>query len=230
MIGLVISTELEAALLLAALAGQRRLLLQGKEFYTGLVKEHHEAALCLCGVGKTNAAHGTTLLIERFKPALVYSLGVAGAYPSSGLGIGAVALAEKEIYGDEGLLLADSFYPMERIGLPLVSGGGTVLYNEFPMVVPAALRGSAPQGTFVTVSSCSGSRGRGRELEQRFAALCETMEGASVAHVCALAGVPCAEVRGISNIIEDRAARSLSREDIAGAAEAVQRFFLEKAL
>lgn len=230
MIGLVVSTELEAALLLAALDGQRRLTLQGKDFYTGLLKGAREATLCICGVGKTNAAHGTALLIERFTPALVYSLGVAGAYPSSGLDIGAVALAEKEIYGDEGLLLGDGWRGMDGIGLPLAARDGAIYYNEFPLTLPAALKGSAPQGAFVTVSSCSGTLERGKELEQRFKALCETMEGAAVAHVGALAGVPVAEVRGISNIVEDRAARPLSREDIITAAEAVQRFFLDRAL
>ncbi|MQA92922.1 MAG: hypothetical protein GEU90_22310, partial [Gemmatimonas sp.] len=48
-------------------------------------------------------------------------------------------------------------------------------------------------------------------------ALCETMEGAAYAHVAAFYGVPFAEIRGISNLVEDR---DTSRWRIAQGAEA----------
>jgi nucleoside phosphorylase len=54
------------------------------------------------------------------------------------------------------------------------------------------------------------------------------MEGAAIAHVCSLSGVPVAEIRGISNIIEDRTAAPLNKSDIVKAAENVQKFFLER--
>ncbi|MEW5746813.1 MAG: futalosine hydrolase [Nitrospirota bacterium] len=230
MIGIVISTELEAAVLLEHLAGEQRRPLQSKDFHTGLLKGAAETVLCICGVGKANAAHGTTMLIEHFRPRIVYSLGVAGAYPSAGLGVGDIAVAEREVYGDEGVVLGESFCTMERIGLPLVSKGDRVYYNELPMTVPPALEGFSPRGTFITVSSCSGTLDRGRMLERYFNGICETMEGAAVAHICTLAGVPAAGIRGISNIIEDRSGQPLRKSDIITAAETVQRFFLERVI
>jgi len=59
-------------------------------------------------------------------------------------------------------------------------------------------------GNFVTVSQCSGTRKSGEILKKRFSGICENMEGAAVAHICALYIVPMVEVRGISNIIEDQ--------------------------
>ena len=41
-------------------------------------------------------------------------------------------------------------------------------------------------------------------MEERWGAVCENMEGAAAAHVSLLYGVPFAEARGISNIVEDR--------------------------
>ena len=51
---------------------------------------------------------------------------------------------------------------------------------------------------------CSGLAVRGNELAARFNAICENMEGAAAAQVCTLYEVPFLELRGISNLVEDR--------------------------
>jgi len=57
--------------------------------------------LAVSGIGKVNAAHAATRLIHEFSPAVIMNIGIGGAYPSSGLNIGDVAIAEKEISGDD---------------------------------------------------------------------------------------------------------------------------------
>jgi nucleoside phosphorylase len=54
------------------------------------------------------------------------------------------------------------------------------------------------------------------------------MEGAAVAHVGVLNGVGVAEIRGISNIIEDRNGKPLDKEALLTAAANAQRFFIDK--
>ncbi|MBI4710197.1 MAG: hypothetical protein HY759_03720 [Nitrospirae bacterium] len=78
-------------------------------------------------------------------------------------------------------------------------------------------------GAFVTVSTSTGTNKRAKELEKRFNAICENMEGAAVAHVCAMYGIPMLEVRGISNIVEDR---DRDKWDIKTASENCQKFIL----
>ena len=225
-IGIVVSTELEARLIIGRFAGRETSCIQHKTFYTGDLAGTR-AVVCVCGIGKTNAAHGTTLLLEKFGPALVYCIGVAGAYPSSGLAVGDAVVGEKEVYGDEGLSLGDGFCTMDALGLPLLSCDGVGrYYNEFPLLVPAGLRGFKARGVFLTVSACTGTAAKGRDLERRFNALCENMEGAAVAHICALNRIQVVEIRGISNLIEDRTATPLDRRHIATAARNAQDFFL----
>lgn len=221
----IVSTKLEAALIIERLADGERTVLQNKEFFRGLLNGT-ETVICICGVGKANAAHAATLVIEKFSPDIVWSIGVAGAYPSSGLKLGDIVVAEREIYGDEGLLLNSGFRDMEAIGLPLAAVNGGFYFNEFSMFVPEKLRGLKPSGNFVTVSTCTGTLENGRAIEKRFNALCENMEGAAVVHVCTLSGVPVVEVRGISNIIEDRMPGPLNKQAIISAAEKVQEFCL----
>ena len=224
MTGIIAATQVEADLLLRQLAEKKTETIQGKSFYAGYLHSL-PVTICICGVGKVNAAHGTTLLIERYRPEIVYIVGVAGAYPSSGLKIGDVAVADKEIYGDEGLMIGEEFHPMDKLFGEIQSSEFRVR-NEFPMFIPKEL-GNFNRGAFITVSTCTGSLNRGRELEKRFYAVCENMEGAAIAQVCALNNIPATEIRGVSNIIEDRTAGPLNREDIILAAENAQRLFMD---
>jgi futalosine hydrolase len=224
--GIVVPTLMEAGILIRSISERAEVTVQNCIFYSGFLN-NRPVILCLCGIGKTNAAHGTTLLIERFNPDFVYVIGVAGAYPSSGLEIGDSAVAEAEIYGDEGLMLGTEFKGMDEIGLPFAVVEGDRYYNKFPLCIPRELNGHRNKGTFVTVSSCTGTLRRGREIEKRHGALCENMEGAAIAHICLMNNIRAAEIRGVSNIIEDRTGKLLDRSAILKAAENVQNLFLE---
>lgn len=188
---------------------------------------------CASGIGKTNAAHCLTALILHYSPAALMLFGVGGAYPASGLRVGDIAVATKEVYADEGVLLQDGFHPLDLIGIPLLKTGRKTYFNEFPldsvlakkMLVAAGSAGlRAAGGVFATVSACTGTRKRADKLSSRFGTICENMEGAAAAHICKLYGLPCVEVRGISNIVETR---DTSKWDIMKASENCQLTVLE---
>lgn len=225
--GIIVSTPGEADLLLRNLDAKRTLTHQHKSFFSGLLNGKTRAVICICGVGKANAAHGTTLLLERFGPDHVYSIGVAGAYPGSGLHLADVVVAENEFYGDEGILTESGFHTIETLGLPLLSAGGTEYYNKFPMFVPEAFRDSKLKGNFVSVSTCTGTLTGAMEMERRFNAICENMEGAAVSHICTLNNVLVSEIRGISNIIGNRESAPIDPADIRTASEKVQQLLIE---
>ena len=93
----------------------------------------------------------------------------------------------------------------KKIGIPLVQSGRKKYFNEFPVStppVPPLVRGgfNIKAGNFVTVSAATGTQKRAKELEERFRAVCENMEGAAIAQVCAIYKIPMFEIRGISNI------------------------------
>lgn len=236
LIGLISATEKESRAVLKTL---RRIkdkslalpVYQGKIGKTNIIH-------IISGIGKTNAAHAATLLIEKFSPSAVINFGIGGAYPSANLRVGDIAIADKEIYGDEGLWLKDGFHKADEIGIPLLKKGGKKYFNEFSTdkklfrkavnilrITHYASRITIKTGTFVTVSTATSTDKRARELERRFSAsgggaICENMEGAAVAHVCAMYGIPMLEIRGISNIVEDR---DRSKWDIKTAAENCQK-------
>jgi len=184
------------------------------------------------GMGKSNAAHALTVLLETRRVRGVIGFGVGGAYAGSGLGIGDVAIASAAIYGDEGVEAPDGWLDAEGIGIPLAERDGHRWFNRFepdPRRVAAAARAleaagiAARVGPFVTVSSCSGTAARGAVLAARFGGVCEGMEGAALAHVATLYDVPFLEIRAISNAVEDRDFTRWRLRDAADAAQGAVR-------
>ena len=140
----------------------------------------------------------------------VVNFGVAGAYvrPAAQNPLPQlldICLAEREVFGDLGICLADRIEP--------VAGRELRPPDVFPLdpgLLATAGRALAAslipffRGIFVTVSCASGTARRGEMLARQHLGLCENMEGAAVARVCREFGLPCLELRCISNLVEDR--------------------------
>ncbi|MDI6743850.1 MAG: futalosine hydrolase [Thermodesulfovibrionales bacterium] len=234
-IGMISATQREARLILKNLKKT-----SSGNFYKGKIGWNNVIHV-ISGIGKTNASHAATFLIEKFSPLFIINFGIGGAYPSSGLRPGDIAIADREIYGDEGLWLKDGFHKTDVMGIPLLKKSRKKYFNEFPLdknLVKKAMKVIPPNpplikggwgdygirtGAFITVSTATGTHRRARQLEKRFSAICENMEGAAIAHVCAMYGIPMVEIRGISNIVEDR---DKSKWDIRTAAENCQKIIL----
>ncbi|MBF0316809.1 MAG: futalosine hydrolase [Nitrospirae bacterium] len=178
----------------------------------GLLKEtrfaDHNVVLYETGMGKVNAAHACTLAIERQHPDLVISTGICGAYPGTGLVRGDVAVARREVYGDEGVVLHDGFCGLETIGIALYRDGQREWFNAFDLdeqlVEYATGQLGCISGTFLTLSTCTGTLARAIQLKETFDPVCENMEGAAIVHVCVMTHTPVLEIRGVSNIVQDR--------------------------
>ena len=218
---LISATELESGTIQSELGDAKTTQHASKTVIVGDLCDWR-CTLLHTGIGAVNAAHALTCQLERQTPDLALQFGIGGAYVPTGLPIRSVVLATEEIYGDVGVLTPEGWKPADEIGIPLVLGDPPH-FNRFPLdpqlVSTAAEICGARCGVFVTVSQCSGVQAVGDSLHARFNGLCENMEGAAAAHICKLYGIPFLEVRGISNLVEDR---QPARWDIPGAADAAQ--------
>lgn len=77
MIGAVIAMQSEADILLNDMQIEKKLSFGNKNVYLGTAY-NKELALCICGVGKVNAALGSQLLISTFHVDKLLNFGVAG--------------------------------------------------------------------------------------------------------------------------------------------------------
>jgi futalosine hydrolase len=141
-------------------------------------------------------------------PDLILNIGIAGAYPDTGIAIGDIVVADGEIYGDIGFELPDTdafrsivdspFGDFYREPLP------TVRPPAWSLADPTAVAFGVHVGRGCTVNSCTGTHATGVGRRDRFGVVFESMEGAAVAQIGQAWGVPVCEIRAISNIAGDR--------------------------
>jgi futalosine hydrolase len=142
-------------------------------------------------------------------PDAVLNFGIAGAYypeeGDEGVQLLDVCLAESEVLGDFGICGKQEITPL---------GDGKLWGSDF-FVMDEMLLAAATQildreqipckiGPFVTVNAASGTKKRADMITGKHGGLCENMEGAAVALACRQFGIPCVELRVVSNMVGDR--------------------------
>jgi futalosine hydrolase len=150
------------------------------------------------GVGPAAAAATTATRLARGRFDLVLCAGIGGGFAP--LGVGEVAVASRIVFADLGAETAEGFVPLSSLG-----------FGEDSYAVPAGLvdglarRTGARTGAVLTVATVTGSAATAaRHRAAHPDAVAEGMEGAGVAAAAALVGVPCAELRAISNTVGPR--------------------------
>jgi futalosine hydrolase len=99
----------------------------------------------------------------------------------------------------------DAFLPIEKLQLlDPVDGpaGSPELINRAPLASPALDR--LPRVRAITVNTAHGDPRSIAAAVERFAPQVESMEGAAFMYACLVAGVPYAQVRAVSNVVERR--------------------------
>jgi futalosine hydrolase len=171
--------------------------------------DRKEFSRLITGIGPVETALSLARTLQQ-QPEItcVLNFGIAGAYLENNTQVQAglldLCLAEQEIMGDLGIQLKDR---VERFGDDLPIRDSFFLDSDLLASAGRILRkADIPyfQGVFVTVNCASGTLLRGNQLGRQFRGLCENMEGAAAARVCAEFSLPCLEVRCISNMVEDR--------------------------
>lgn len=165
---------------------------------------NQKALIAHSGVGQTAMSLQLTRLLERYPAEAVLLCGCGGSYPGSTLRNGELAIATAEFFGDLGVTCENDFFHLSELDIPQNPEQELIVQRSYLLPSPLLdhARKILPQalcGTFVTVNSCSGHETLSNELQQRSGGICENMEGAAAAQVCAEYDIPLLELRGISN-------------------------------
>lgn len=147
------------------------------------------------GVGPAASAAAASAALAARRYDLVLSAGIGGGFGP--LGPGDVAVAALIAFADLG---AESPTGFLRLGI------ATDSYPVAPrLAIELADRTGGHLGTVLTVATVTGTAATAAALVERYPdAVAEGMEGAGVAAAASLHGVPCAELRAISNAVGPR--------------------------
>ncbi len=228
MLLIIAAVPAETILLRRQLSETKAITLGGCRLLFGTI---HQQPILLAhsGVGPTAMAIRLSRLLENHPCTAVLLCGCGGSYPNSGLQIGDLVLACSEIHGDLGVATATEFIPLEQLDIPQDRQLMPATRQQFDLHSPLLdwAKQRLPEaacGGFVTVSCCSGHPPLSEALQCRSGGICENMEGAAAAQVCAEFGLPLLELRGISN---PTGSRDPQLWDLKAGAEAAQRGLLQ---
>jgi adenosylhomocysteine nucleosidase len=183
------------------------------------------AALLRCGIGKVNAAVGAALLMERFKPRCIVNTGSAGGIgkaggigQAGGVGLALAGDADDLTFGDVVIADALRYHDVDVTAFGYAPGqlpGQAASFPVDPALAAAAER--AVEAAKAAGALPADQRHRRGEIASgdvfvhdpaliaairaKFPAVCAVeMEGAAVAQVCSLYGVPMIAIRAISDV------------------------------
>ncbi|MFC4639673.1 futalosine hydrolase [Deinococcus hohokamensis] len=164
------------------------------------------ARVVVSGVGPVAAALATARALGEAPASVVISAGIAGAFGSSGLQPGDLALSSRIIQADLGAWDGDEWLPLDALGLSVSpQQPHAAEFDIWSGASHAAHTLGAAFGPMLTLSAVTGDANGAARLEARYpGVLTEGMEGAGVAHAAWLAGVPVMELRGVSNRVGPR--------------------------
>jgi len=160
------------------------------------------------GVGLLEFSTNLSVLLSRFSAegpfTHVVLAGICGAYPGRGLNIGDVVRVDSERVGDLGVVERDgSFVPWHKVCSGNSSGMPQV-YEASPLRgVPTWLTG-LKLAAGLSVNCCTGTAAMAAERVANFDVDVESMEGAACFSICSAFGMPCYEIRAVSNFATDR--------------------------
>jgi futalosine hydrolase len=152
------------------------------------------------GVGPVEAAHGTARALAARRYQAVINAGIAGGFRDR-CTVGDVVVVTREEYAELGLEDGAAFPLPEGASLVrMVEAHGSLLQPFLDGLIPVIV------GRGVTSATVTSTNARATLLAQRYRADVESMEGFAVLRAAEQVGVPAIEIRGVSNLVGDRAA------------------------
>lgn len=145
----------------------------------------------ITGVGMvaTAFALGQRLSPQTYK--LVLNVGIAGSFNQK-IALGSLVSVQSDCFSELGAQDHDNFLTINQLGFGSNTAFATAEVGNFQK-----LKG-------ITVNTVHGNAASITATQSRFAADVESMEGASVFFACGQLGIPCAQVRSISNYVTPR--------------------------
>jgi len=165
------------------------------------------------GIGLVEFATNLSVLLSRFSAegpfTHVVLAGICGAYPGRGLNVGDVVRVDSERVGDLGVVERDgSFVPWHMVCNGTANAQGSAasarVYEASSLRgVPEWLSG-LKSAAGLSVNCCTGTAAMASERVRNFDVDVESMEGAACFSICSAFGMPCFEIRAVSNLATDR--------------------------
>lgn len=148
------------------------------------------------GIGKTNAARTTQILIDYYKPEAIFNIGVAGGIAKN-LKVGDIIISTSLVQHDFDITAFDhpkGYIPNIGNTIPIDNN----LLNTTKTILDTN-NISYKEGVIASGDIFCTKESMATKINTQFNALCVEMEGASIAQTAYLSKTPCLVIRSISD-------------------------------
>ena len=190
MLGIICAMEIEARSIKEKFCHVTEKVYFDKKFYCGSLNGK-QAVLCVSGIGKVNAAISAVLLTEKFAVTVILNIGVAGSVDST-LKQYETVVGESAMQHDFDLSESDK---LSRGQLPQFDSPFIPLEKKYYTKLE---KKGFKTGRLATTDTFKFSKENLAFLVESNV-LCEDMEIAAIAQVCALCNVPVVSAKTVSN-------------------------------
>ncbi|MHA6252173.1 5'-methylthioadenosine/S-adenosylhomocysteine nucleosidase [Oceanobacillus sp. CAU 1775] len=205
MIGIIGAMDEEIALLLENMEEAQEVEVAKSRFIQGKLMGK-QVILLQSGIGKVNAAMGTTIMMERFSPDLIINTGSAGGY-SENLDVGDLVISSEVVHHDVDVTSFNYAYGQVP-GLPETFKADLRLIDLTKGVVQS-FDINHEIGMIATGDSFMEETTKVEEARARFPQMIAAeMEAAAIAQVCHQYGTPFVVIRALSDIAGKESANS----------------------
>lgn len=157
----------------------------------------HDVEVLITGVGMVATAARCAQALARTPFDVALNFGICGSFDRT-LELGRVVHVTSDCLAELGVEDGHRFIPMHELGL----AAEPTMVNPSPPV--NAVLSALPRVQGITVNTVHGEDRSIAAVVERLRPQVESMEGAAFAYACAISGVPYAQVRAISNVVERR--------------------------
>lgn len=197
MIGIVGAMEEEVVILKEKINGRKDSEIAGCEFYSGKINDV-DIVLLKSGIGKVNAAMGTTLLIQIYNPDYIINTGSAGGFNKE-LKVGDIVISRELRYHDVDATVFGYEYGQVPGMPPLYSPDGDLV--DIAEKCAEKLNIDVVKGLITSSDSFMSDEGRVNEVKDLFPDVhAAEMEATAIAQVSSQFGIPFVVIRSLSDI------------------------------
>ena len=199
---LVSATNLEIAPLLEFFT------IPAEEFSDGMLhinRHQHELTILVTGVGMVSTAYHLGKLFATSSFDLALNAGIAGSYDPS-IPIGEVVNVVQDTFAEMGAEKKDEFIPLSELKIGGKATAITFFSGKFlpDNIVDNPDFHGLRKVRGITANTIHGNEPSITKSKAGIKPSTETMEGAAFFHACHEAGIPCLQLRSISNYVEER--------------------------
>ncbi len=170
-------------------------------YYKGTL-HNHEIFAFQCGIGKVNAAVGTTLLIDKFFPDIIINTGVAGGFCET-LKIGDIVVSTEVRHHDADVTIFD--YEIGQIpDMPAAFIADEKLIDLACSLKLKDENIKIVKGPIVSGDSFIHNEDQIKDIQTKFPSIrAAEMEAAAIAQTCHIFNLPFLVIRSISDVVHE---------------------------